>query len=112
MPQACSKEPPWDQSSSSPRQTRIDGLVKRKAKAALQWQATGYIVGRPKGNDPTTGEGGYFPVSWSYFDAFNVPVLRGRNFTERDGGSAPGVVIINESMAKQYWPKGDPTTKA
>jgi len=61
MPQACSKEPPWDQSSSSPRQTRIDGLVKRKAKAALQWQATGYIVGRPKGNDPTTGEGGYFP---------------------------------------------------
>ncbi len=32
----------------------------------------------------------------------------GRNFTEHDDGSAPGVVIINEAMAKEYWPKGDP----
>ena len=66
------------------------------------------IVGRPKGNNPSTGGAGYFPVSWSYFDAFKVPVVRGRNFTEQDDGSAPGVVIINEAMAKQFWPKGDP----
>jgi predicted permease len=66
------------------------------------------IVGRPKGNTPTTGEGGYFPVSWSFFGAFKIPILRGRSFTRQDDGSAPGVVIINESMAKQYWPKGDP----
>jgi predicted permease len=66
------------------------------------------IVGRPKGNGPTTGESGYFPVSWSFFDAFKVPILRGRSFTRQDDGSAPGVVIINESMAKQYWPRGDP----
>ncbi len=66
------------------------------------------IVGRPKGNNPTTGEGGYFPVSWSYFDTFKVPILRGRGFNRQDDGSAPGVVLINEAMAKQYWPKGDP----
>ena len=66
------------------------------------------IVGRPKGNTPTTGEGGYFPVSWSFFDAFKVPILRGRDFTRQDDGSAPGVVIINEAMARQYWPTGDP----
>jgi predicted permease len=66
------------------------------------------IVGRPKGNDPSTGGGGYFPVSWSYFDTFQVPILRGRNFTERDDGAAPGVVIINAAMAKEFWPKGDP----
>lgn len=66
------------------------------------------VVGRPKGNDPSTGSGGYFPVSWSYFDAFKVPILRGRNFNERDNGSAPGVVIINEAMAKKYWPSGNP----
>ena len=29
-------------------------------------------------------------------------------FTERDDGSAPGVVLINEAMAKEFWPKGDP----
>lgn len=66
------------------------------------------VVGRPKGNDPSTGGGGYFPVSWSYFDAFKVPILRGRDFTEQDNGSAPGVVIINEAMARKFWPNADP----
>jgi predicted permease len=66
------------------------------------------IVGRPKGTDPSTGGGGYFPVSWSYFNTFQVAILRGRNFTERDDGAAPGVVIINAAMAKEFWPKSDP----
>ena len=66
------------------------------------------IVGRANGNDPTTGGAEYMSVSWSYFDVFQVPVLRGRNFTEQDNGSAPGVVIINEAMAREFWPKGDP----
>lgn len=66
------------------------------------------IVGRANGNNPNTGGAGYFPVSWSYFDVFKVPVFRGRNFTENDDGSAPGVVIINEAMARQFWPNGDP----
>jgi len=35
-------------------------------------------------------------------------ILRGRDFTEQDTGSAPGVVLINETMKKKYWPKGDP----
>ena len=66
------------------------------------------IVGRPKGNAPFTGGGGYDTVSWNYFNALKIPLLRGRMFTEQDNGSAPGVVIINETMAKRYWPKGDP----
>jgi predicted permease len=68
------------------------------------------IVGRANGNNPNTGGAGYFPVSWSYFEVFKVPVVRGRNFTERDSGSAPGVVIINEAMARQFWPNSDPLT--
>jgi len=66
------------------------------------------IVGRANGNNPNTGGAGYFPVSWRYFDVFKVPVFRGRDFTDHDDGSAPGVVIINEAMARQYWPNGDP----
>jgi predicted permease len=66
------------------------------------------IVGRPKGNRPSTGGGGYSSVSWTYFDTFKIPLVRGRQFTENDDGSTPGVVIINEAMAKQYWSKGDP----
>jgi predicted permease len=66
------------------------------------------IVGRPKGDSPSTGGAGYSTVSWSYFDLFKASIVRGRNFNEHDDGAAPGVVIINEAMAKQYWPKGDP----
>jgi predicted permease len=66
------------------------------------------IVGRPKGNAPFTGGSGYLTASWNYFNTLKIPLLRGRIFTEQDNGAAPGVVVINEAMAKQYWPKGDP----
>ncbi|MFL6427576.1 MAG: ADOP family duplicated permease [Acidobacteriaceae bacterium] len=66
------------------------------------------IVGRPKGNAPFTGGANYGTVSWNYMNTFKIPLLRGRMFTEQDNGAAPGVVIINEALAKQYWPKGDP----
>jgi hypothetical protein len=65
-------------------------------------------VGRPKGKDPNSGGAGYTPISWGYFDVFKVPIVRGRSFTEHDDGSAPGVVIINEAMAKKFWPNSDP----
>jgi predicted permease len=68
------------------------------------------VVGRPKTNSPFTGGAGFHSTSWSYFETFKIPVLRGRAFTEQDGGSAPLVAIINQAMAKQYWPKGDPLT--
>lgn len=66
------------------------------------------VVGRPKGNSPFTGGAGFYSISWRYFNALKIPLLRGRSFTEQDNGGAPGVVIINEAMARQYWPKGDP----
>ena len=66
------------------------------------------IVGRANGKAPFTGGAQYYSVSWSYFDALKIPLLRGRAFTDHDDASAPGVIIINEAMAKQYWPKGDP----
>jgi putative ABC transport system permease protein len=66
------------------------------------------IVGRPKGDAPFSGGAYYDTVSWNYFNTFKIPLLRGRMFTEQDNGGAPGVVIINEALAKHYWPKGDP----
>ena len=37
---------------------------------------------------------------------------RGRSFNDRDNGSAPPVVVINEAMAKQFWIKGDDPLKS
>jgi putative ABC transport system permease protein len=47
-------------------------------------------------------------ASPGYFQAFKIPILRGRDFTEQDSTGAPGVVLINQAMAKHYWPKEDP----
>jgi predicted permease len=65
------------------------------------------VVGR-RSDGPFTGGARYVPISPGYFRAFRIPVVRGRAFSERDAAGAQGVVIINEAMAKQYWPKGDP----
>jgi putative ABC transport system permease protein len=66
------------------------------------------IEGRPLTQGPFHGGGGFTPISATYFSAFKIPILRGRAFTDRDDGGAPGVVIINQTMAKQFWPSGDP----
>jgi putative ABC transport system permease protein len=66
------------------------------------------IVGRPLDKSPFHGGGGWQPISAGYFDVFTIAVKRGRAFTDRDDGSAPPVVIINERMAKQFWQDKDP----
>ena len=66
------------------------------------------VLGRPKGETPATGVAVFFSISWSYFQSFEIPLLRGRAFNEQDGRAAPGVVIINQAMAHRYWPDGDP----
>jgi putative ABC transport system permease protein len=54
------------------------------------------------------GFGGWTFVSPGYFEVFGIPILKGRDFSFADDASAPGVVIINEAMARRFWPKGDP----
>jgi predicted permease len=66
------------------------------------------IVGRPLQQGPYHGGGGWFTVAPGYFEVFKIPVRRGRSITLRDDGAAPPVVVINEAMAKQFWPDGDP----
>jgi predicted permease len=66
------------------------------------------IAGRPLEEGPFHGGAGWHTVSPGYFDVFRIPVRRGRVFTDRDDALAPGVVVINEAMAREFWPEGDP----
>jgi putative ABC transport system permease protein len=43
-------------------------------------------------------------VSPGYFDTVGIPVLRGRRFDETDREGSLPVVIVNETMAKRFWP--------
>ena len=66
------------------------------------------IEGRPLGDLPYHGGGNWRSVSPRFFEVFKIPLLRGRVFSDRDSGEAPGVVVINETMAKRFWPADDP----
>ncbi|MGB0034187.1 MAG: FtsX-like permease family protein, partial [Candidatus Acidiferrales bacterium] len=58
------------------------------------------------GSKPTSAE--YRVVTPEYFRAMGIPLLRGRTFTEADSPDSPPVAIINEEMARRFWPNTDP----
>jgi predicted permease len=75
--------------------------------AGDDWDLPFFIEGRPI---PKRGEelgGTYRVVMPGYFRTMNIPVLRGRDFSEHDTQSAPGVVIVNEFLARRHWPGED-----
>jgi putative ABC transport system permease protein len=43
-----------------------------------------------------------------FFEAMGVRLVRGRSFDERDGAKAPRVAVVDEKLAKRFWPNQDP----
>jgi len=50
-------------------------------------------------------------ASPQFFASLGIPVLRGRDFTDRDGGKGVRLVIVNEALARQQFPGEDPVGK-
>ncbi|MFY9608868.1 MAG: ABC transporter permease [Blastocatellia bacterium] len=50
-------------------------------------------------------------ISPDYFSAMGIAILKGRDFDERDSREAPKVTIIDERLAREYWPDEDPIGK-
>lgn len=68
------------------------------------------IVGQPEAAPGHAPDTEVRVIAGAYFSAIGVPLIKGRVFEERDG---PGsrVLIINETMAKKYFPNEDPIGK-
>ncbi|MPZ21837.1 MAG: FtsX-like permease family protein, partial [Luteitalea sp.] len=47
-------------------------------------------------------------VDVEFFDTMGTPIVRGRAIDARDGGRAPKVAVVNETMATRFWPNRDP----
>jgi putative ABC transport system permease protein len=68
----------------------------------------------PEGHQPASGEEDWVQIvmaSPGYFTTVGIPMLGGRDFTSSDTVNVPGVAIINEAMAQEYWPGKNPIRK-
>jgi putative ABC transport system permease protein len=50
-------------------------------------------------------------ISPGYMSALHVPILRGRDIRDTDHAGRPNVILVSESMARQFWPGEDPLGK-
>src|SRR5215510_10664861 len=79
---------------------------------------SGNGVGGPftvEGHEPGPGEvakdAWLRSVTPGYFTAMGMPIKTGRSFQSSDTDTSPPVAIVDEKLARMYWPQGDPTGK-
>jgi len=109
-----------------PEQQQVAGFYKevlQRVETTPGVEAAGLIAGLPLGGSYSTWgftteakpqptleevlEATYRVVSPGFFDTLKIPLRRGRDITEADNESATGVVIINDTLARRYWPNED-----
>ncbi|MGB7283508.1 MAG: ABC transporter permease [Candidatus Acidiferrum sp.] len=73
---------------------------------------TVYIAGRPLPRGQRAPGIFFNAVDPSYFETLRIPLLLGRAFTDADSEAAQRVAIVNETMAKHFWPGENPIGKA
>jgi putative ABC transport system permease protein len=69
------------------------------------------IDGRPSSPSDDQTPVGLHVINARYFDAIGTRLIKGRTFTERDDKDAPSVFVINQTMARRFWPNEDPVGK-
>jgi putative ABC transport system permease protein len=76
------------------------------------WAGRGFVIeGQPDPGTDNQPGAKYTLICPNYFRTMGIRLFSGREFTEQDSLNAPGVIVINETMAKRYWPNEDPVGK-
>ncbi len=65
------------------------------------------IEGRPVPEGGVSPRGDWQVVTPGYFEAMGLAVVQGREIAAHDDTSAPGVVVVNQTLARLHWPDGD-----
>ena len=66
------------------------------------------IEGRAPANPGQVFSARYRSASSEYFRTLGIPIRSGRGFTDADNTEAPGVAVVNETMARLFWPGENP----
>jgi predicted permease len=72
------------------------------------WRGPFFIQGRPRPRSGDEPQAQNQTVDDDYFRALGVPLVKGRFFTANDNADAPGVIIVNDVLARRQWPGEDP----
>jgi putative ABC transport system permease protein len=70
-----------------------------------------HIPGRPDPASDGIWSANFNIVSAGYFRTLGIPVRAGRELTKQDTAGSPGVIVVNESAARTFWPGEDPLDK-
>jgi putative ABC transport system permease protein len=119
LPEAKYREPAQRIAFFKQAVERIEALPGVKSVGAISFlpfsgpgAATRFtIVGEPA---PTPGQGPSTDVrvaDRNFFQAMNIPIIRGRTFTDQEASEEKHVVVINEALARKYFPDEDPIGK-
>jgi putative ABC transport system permease protein len=66
------------------------------------------IEGKAVANPSDAPFVGWTGVTRNWFGTLGIPLVKGRGFSDDEARTKSGVAVINESMARQFWPDGDP----
>jgi putative ABC transport system permease protein len=69
------------------------------------------IEGDPNVNWANDPQAEWKSVTPNYFNAIGIPLLKGRSFNEGDTPQTPATILINETLARRFFPGGDPIGK-
>src|SRR5438874_1495663 len=75
------------------------------------WQTGFYREGHPPDSPSNMPSSDLEIITGDYFQTFKTPLLRGRTFNERDTKDSPRVIIIDQTLAEQFFPGEDPIGK-
>lgn len=99
-----------DKVQALPSVTSVGG-INHLPLAGDQWDRNFEIEGQPKPRPGEAPDAVYRIVMPGYFETMRLPLIRGRTITGQDDARSPSVVVVNEKLARQFFPNQNPIGK-
>jgi putative ABC transport system permease protein len=119
LPATKYKDPPQRASFYSDLVQRVEAVPGVESAALVNYLPLGgsnssdafLIEGTPEPGPGQEFVGRYRVCTPLFFETMGIQVTKGRAFTEQDNANAPPVIIVNETLAKRFWPNADAVGK-